>query len=296
MEINNNLMSLANENKPVVQEKNDMRSYLESIEYRVARTRGELEESYRLVYNEYLKRSYVNENDSKLHLSLFNLLPEATTFVALSNNEILATATVIPDTCFGLPMDDLYKPELDTLRQSGNKLCEISMLASNTSIFKEGTPLLLNARKMFLIYYLFKYILDYTIKYLNLDYICIAVNPKHEMTYDNLLFENLGGLKSYDKVNGAPAIGKCLNLKTIKENCARLNKSKIYQLFFSHETADANFLNKIKLSLDDIEYFFVKKTSVLAKIPPEKFSCLEERYPGYDLNSIIPHVKETKLP
>ncbi|MBF0522890.1 MAG: hypothetical protein HQL24_07555 [Candidatus Omnitrophica bacterium] len=287
-------MNLVDNNNRVMSEKNHMRAYLECIQYRVARTRNELEQAYALVHNEYLKKNYENDNKSGLHLSEYNLLPENTTFIALADDEILATASVILDTCFGLPMDDLYKPELDILRK-GNKLCEISMLAINNSIFKfkEGTPLLLNPWKMFLVYYLFKYIFDYTIEYLNLDYICIAINPKHEMTYDNLLFKDLGGLKSYAKVNGAPALGKCLNLKTVKEDCARINRSKIlYQLFFSREIDHESFSGKIKLSLEDIEYFFVNKSDILLKMSPEKIGFLEELYPGYDFAKIIPNIKE----
>jgi len=275
-------------------EKNAMRSYLDSIQYRVARNKEELEEAYSLVYSEYLKRGYVSPNNSKLHLSIHNILPDTTTFVALSDGEILATATVIPDSPLGLPMDNLYKKEIDGLRKKSGKICEISMLASNTGLFKEGTSLLLNAKKMFLVYYLFKHILDFARDYLELDYICIAINPKHKMTYENLFFEDLGGLKSYDKVNGAPALGKFLNLKTAQDKCSEMKRASIYQLFFSSETDKSGFSGKLALSLDDMKYFFIKKYEILSKVPLETIEYIEECYPQYDFSRIMPHLKEKR--
>ena len=290
MKINNR----QNQTQNVSSEKSEMRAYLDSINYRVARSKSELEEAYSLVYSEYLKRGYVSPNNSKLHLSIHNILPDTTTFVALSGDEILATATVIPDSLLGMPMDNLYKDELNALRKKNSKMCEISMLASNTSLFKEGTSMLLNAKKMFLIYYLFKHILDFARDHLKLDYICIAINPKHKMTYENLFFEDLGELKSYDKVNGAPALGKILNLKTAEEKCAKLHRSNIYQLFFSSETDAEGFSGKVEFDLDDIRHFFINKYDILSNVSPEIISYIEKCYPQHDFATIMPHLKEKR--
>ena len=96
---------------------------LEFIEVRVARDTDELEEAFALVYREYLRKGYTDKNSSGLRLSLHNALPDATTFIALSEkNVIIATATIVPDSFLGLPMDSIYYDELNRLRRIGARL------------------------------------------------------------------------------------------------------------------------------------------------------------------------------
>jgi hypothetical protein len=89
----------------------DLQAFLDVIEYRVARTREELEKAYSLVYKEYLRRGYVKQNASGLRISIYNALPQTTTFISIIEKEIIATATVIPDSYLGLPMDEIYHEE-----------------------------------------------------------------------------------------------------------------------------------------------------------------------------------------
>ena len=92
-----------------------LKEFIDSIEYRVARTSKEIEKAYYLVYKEYLKRGYVNESKSEIRASIYNILPQTTTFVSAVGEEVLATATAIPDSPLGLPMDDLYYDKLAPL-------------------------------------------------------------------------------------------------------------------------------------------------------------------------------------
>ena len=101
-----------------------------ATDYRVARSRRELEKAYALVYQEYLKRDYINEVESGWRISLHNAMPETTTFVGIMEEEVLATVSIIPDSPLGLPMDCIYREELNQFRAQKKKICEISMLAS----------------------------------------------------------------------------------------------------------------------------------------------------------------------
>ncbi|MCK5492938.1 MAG: hypothetical protein KAJ14_07500, partial [Candidatus Omnitrophica bacterium] len=139
----------------------DLQNFISKIEYRVARTIDELEQSYKLVYKEYLKRNYTEENKNLLRLSEFNALPQTTTFVASAYETVIATATVIIDSPLGLPMDKIYNKELTKLRNNKKKICEISMLSSNNELFQDGVSLLLNSKKMFFVFLLFKNMFDY---------------------------------------------------------------------------------------------------------------------------------------
>ncbi len=265
-----------------------MESFLNKIDYRVARTREELEQAYALVYKEYLKRGYVDEDPSQLRISFYNILPQTTTFVAASNNNITATATVIPDSPLGLPIDELYGQELALFRKHNKKFCEISMLANDTELFLDGSSMMLNAKKMFFIFFLFKHIFEYVRNYLHLDYMFITINPKHRLTYERLHFTDVGPLKYYDKVNGAPALGKCLKIHSVEEKLQKDNKNPIFKLFFKGTPDPNQFLHKVALTLEDIKYLFTEKTDFLLNSSPEELNYIKQCYPSYNFSEIIP--------
>ena len=264
-----------------------LQTFIESVEYRVAHTREELEAAYVLVYKEYLKRGYIKPDGEPLKLSIFNALPQTTTFIALMDKQLVATATVVPDSPLGLPMDKIYHEELCLLRQRSNKICEVSMLASDTELFQSGISVMLNAKKLFFIFNLFKIIFDYARELAKLDYICITINPKHNLTYEYILFKDLGGLKEYDTVNNAPAIAKYLDLKSSKEECQKLNKPGLYQMFFVRRTHPQNFARKAVLSPADLKYFFQDKTDTFKKTANIQMAYIKSCYPAYDFSQIM---------
>ena len=265
-------------------EQASLQRFLEQIEYRVARSRNELEKAYALVYREYLKRGYCRESDSRLKLSIYNALPETASFVTILENEIFATATLIPDSPSGLPMDEIYHEELSVLRSNGKKICEISMLASDTELFKNGVSMLLNSKKMFFIFNLFKLIFDYAYRRLGLDYMCITINPKHSLTYDFLLFKDLGGLKTYDNANGAPAIAKCVEFATLESECKEKNKEGLYKMFFEKSTPAVSLAGKASFGVSDLGYFFHEKTDVFRKATSLEMEYLRKCYPSFDFS------------
>lgn len=268
-------------------EQTDFHRILDSIEYRVARSIQELEKAYLLVYKEYLKRGYVKETKSPLKLSIYNALPQTATFIAIAENEIFFTATLIPDSPLGLPMDEIYRPELTQLRQQNKKVCEISMLASDTELFANGVSVMLNSKKMFLIFELFKIIFDYAIEVLKLDCICVTINPKHKLTYDFLLFKDLGELKIYSTANGAPAIAKYLDLNTAEEECKKNNKEGLYRMFIQRKTPAEKFSQKAAFTLSDLKYFFLDKTDIFKTASSSQIDYIKRCYPAYDFSQII---------
>ncbi len=263
------------------------RSFVDSIDFRIVRTRDELEKAYGLVYKEYLKRDYTKEKASKLRFSLFNALPQTATFIATNSGEMLATATIIIDSKLGIPMDEIYNKELSDLRKNKKRICEASMLASNTELFKNGTSMMLQSKKMFLIFFLFKAILDYVRHIKNMDYICITVNPKHNLIYDFLLFKNLGELKAYKHANNAPAIAKYVNLNTIERECIKQKKEGMRKMFFQRKSDISQFSPRFAFSQDDLKYFFVEKTDLFRQASKEQLVYIKSCYKNYDFSSIL---------
>lgn len=258
-----------------------------NIEYRVARTKNELEAAYSLVYRDYFKRGYVKEASSRLELSIYNALPQATTFVAAIDEEIFCTATLIVDSFLKLPMDAVYHQELNQLRNQDKKLCEISMLACDTELFKEGASAKLNSKKLFYIFHLLKVIFDYVMGKLKLDCICIAINPEHKLNYDFLLFKDLGVLKIYNNINGAPIIGKYLDLHTIEEECKNGGREILTKMFLQRKTPPDKFTRKFELDFNTLQYFFVEKNDILRKSSIPQLDYIKQCYPAYNFLKIM---------
>ncbi len=261
--------------------------FVDEIDYRVARTKQEIEKAYSLVYREYLKRNYTDVIESGLRISIYNSLPQTTTFMGIYRDEALITATIVPDSYLGIPMDKIYRQELTRFRDNDKKICEISMLASNTDLFKANVSLMANSKKLFFVFLLFKLMFDYVRDVLKFDYICITINPKHKLTYDFLLFKDLGSIKTYDTANGAPAIAKYLDLTSAEEQCKDDKKAGIYKMFFSRKTDSSKFSNIFGFSLEDLRYFFVEKTNTFESAARDQLEYVKTCYPSYDFSQII---------
>ncbi|HNX82543.1 MAG TPA: hypothetical protein PKL77_10420 [Candidatus Omnitrophota bacterium] len=264
----------------------DPETILETIEYRIARTRQETEEAYSLVYREYLERGYVKHTTSHMRYSIFNALPQTTTFIGKLEDTLISTVTIIPDTSIGLPMDNLYSQELAALRQKNYRICEIAMLATDNELFSEGISMMTNSTKMLVVFNLFKLLFDYASVKLNMDYMCITINPKHKLTYDFLLFSEIGGIKTYDSVNGAPAIAMCLDLKNIKNECEQKKRPVIAQIFLGKPTDPDKLNNKFIMAADDLRYFFVEKSDIFKQASSQQMAQLKLFYPHIDFSTI----------
>lgn len=165
------------------------------VVYRIARTKDEIEQAFRLVYKEYAKRRYIPKDyKSKLRLSIYNALPKTTIFIAKMGKKVVATVTLICDSPLGLPIDKIYKKELDCLRKKGRRISECSQLATDSNLFPRHWFSMFNFGKFMFIYRLFKILLDYAVYVEGLQDFCIAIHPRHQYLYNLIGFEKLGGL------------------------------------------------------------------------------------------------------
>ncbi|MBD3245993.1 MAG: hypothetical protein GF333_03185 [Candidatus Omnitrophica bacterium] len=264
----------------------DVKTLLRSVDYRIARIREEITQAYSLVYREYLKRGYTEECPSQMRYTVYNALPQSSTFVTVADDIVLSTVSVIPDSPLGLPMDAIYRNEIDALRDQGKKVCEVTMLASNTDLFR-GVSVMLNAKKMFFIFSLFKLVFDYLSIYHDYDFACITFHPKHKLIYDFLLFEDLGELKTYNHANGAPAIGKYINLHGFEERCKTMQREDLQKMFLRVKNEPEKFSGKFRFSEDDLRSFFVERHPILRNCSPEHLAYLKKCYPTYDFEKIM---------
>jgi len=227
---------------------------------KIAETRDEFAQSFALVYREYLASGYIKSpHPSEMHFSAFNFLPETCVFIFRTYLTVISTLTQIFDTpLFGLPMDALYKEELDALRAQGRKITELSALA---------TPK--ETRWCNLMVFLSRTMFEYS-RINAVDDICIMVNPKHVSFYKTMfLFEDFGPEKFYAGV-GAPAVALRIDMKNIERNL--LEKYRNIEM----ETNMYEFFCKLNSTLEELQKGFTFH---------EKRHAMDEEDARYFLNA-----------
>jgi hypothetical protein len=172
------------------------------LDFGLATDPSSLAQAFRLQHDQYVAHAYMDPHPSGWRLSLYNALPETRVFVARSDDRVVATMTLIPDSPLGLPMDEIYADELRQLRDEGRDLAEVSGLAMDSAYQASGIAILLRLTRMMVIQAV-----------QTESDLCIAVNPHHAAFYRKAFhFQAIGGLKQYRKVNGAPAVALRLDL------------------------------------------------------------------------------------
>ncbi len=129
--------------------------------------------------------------------------PNRVTLVASDVDRALATITIGFDCPEGLVVDDLYKGEVDALRDEGAVICEFTKLAVDRD--QQSKELL---AMMFHIAYM------YARRMQQCTDLLIEVNPRHVRFYQRMLgFRQLGPERSCPRVGGAPAVLLWLRLR-----------------------------------------------------------------------------------
>lgn len=243
----------------------------QSIRIRPVSDRRELEEAYRLVYMNYLRRGYIQPCPSEMRLTVFNAFPGTMTFVGMVHDRLVSTVTLVEDTPVGLPMDEIYHEELQALRDAGRHPVEVTMLADRRLSIQRSFLMLLRLMKL---------VFDYSTLVLKANDMCITVNPHHDRFYQEyLLFQPLGGLRAYPSVANNPAIGRRLDLDRVREACE--GRENLLRQFFEDRTPLKTFESGYRFNQDDMRHFFVELTPTLQEAAPEAIRCLRVRYPDY---------------
>lgn len=236
---------------------------------RPAQSREEFEQAFRLVYQSYLDRGYIEESPQQIRLSVFNAFPTSVTLVSVVRGTVVATVSLIADTPVGLPMDDVYHDEVQQLRNAGRRLIEAIMLADRRRELHRALTMLLQ---------LMKRVYDYATLVAHANDLCITINPRHETYYGNfLLFEPLGGLKAYPSVRNNPAVAKRMDLDHVRELYD--GHAELIKLFLTDRTPLSVLEGGYRMTADDLHYFFVERTTAFRDASPEVRECLRGYYP-----------------
>ncbi len=182
------------------------------VQFSVACTEDDLQDSLQLVHEVYVKEGYRNPDDSHNEgIGAYLGRAGATTMIARHNEQLFGTISVVSD-MHGVPMDIMYREELGVYRDTGARIGEVCQFAINKLALKEFPHIA---------------VLDVSVGLLGLavqyglvsahDYLCFAINPKHRVFYESLGCIRIGEEKSYDSVSGAPALGYVLSMDAVRQ-------------------------------------------------------------------------------
>lgn len=238
---------------------------------------SDLENAYRLVYREYLKKNYCAKNKHGLHYSIYSLLPESRTFL-LEKNEVLAgTVSLIADSPCGLPLETIFPGEISSLRKPGRKIAEVGLLALDSDAFNKGSFSLTDFQKLTGSFRLFKIMFDYARTAGGVTDLVIGMHPKHKDLYRYLHFDTLGPVRSYPGAQGKPALLMHLDLAHAMQTASLKRGAGLY---FLKDLMTAEELTRYMTWSKKLFHEYLAKEVIKKELILKNKAYLESLYPA----------------
>lgn len=211
-----------------------------NIHVKFASTRQEWEDAFQLVTDNYQARGF-EPAGSSLRFTSYHALPDTVVLVAKEADRVVATFTLIPDQkLLGLPLEGVYREEIQQLRRRGLRLFETGNLAERG----------LSTREFMHVFLALMQLGWQRMTRNGIATTVIAVHPRHNSFYTKLHgFVPLGSQRAYDKVHGAPA-----QLLYVDPDLMRSRVPQTYQRLFGQRLSAA-VLNAPRMSPDLVRYF-----------------------------------------
>jgi hypothetical protein len=238
--------------------------------FRIARTRHERERSYGLMYDIYERTGYAHDHPARMWLTLYELLPDSVTLVVLRDEEVAATLTLVFDSPFGLPDDETYRDELDRMRASGCRLCQIISLGVNVP--RRASRRILGRL------FDFAYLIARRVR--RATHFVHTVIPKHAPFYrDQLLFMDEGE-ERFQQKTGATVVLLSIPLDTPDWVEGDLRKHTFYR-FFLEGAEEREAVEQLEQSirppsLEDMHHFLSTKPELWRKACEDQKTYLED--------------------
>ncbi|MEX0775771.1 MAG: hypothetical protein WD042_08680 [Phycisphaeraceae bacterium] len=167
------------------------------LSFQVAGSLEEVIDAWRLVYHAYRRIDIIPANPFEVHTVRQAARGSSAVVLGLLGPQVISTLTCMLDGQQGLPLDLVYRKELEALRQRGRRLCEIGLFADRREHL---------ARSLVSLFGLMRIGIYYAVA-TGCDDIVIGVHPHHAPFYRRALaFELIGELDTHPTVCDAPVV------------------------------------------------------------------------------------------
>lgn len=240
-----------------------------------ALTLEDLRHAYRLVHHVYLGTGFLNPEPAGLRLRIYETTSETATFVAKKDGEVVGVLSVVGDsTDLGLPSNAAFKAELDALRATGARLCEVTNQAVAEEYRKSGVAT-----------ELMRCAIAHMMKS-GYHFAVASVSPSHNGFYDLMGFRRFGSQRSYSQKLHDPVVALCLNIDRYRQPPAGLTE---VEKFLHHLATEVNpFLDQVEgwsrkavrnfLNPELLEQLFVADRNFLGECTPAELMILQRRW------------------
>ena len=151
---------------------------------KIANTLNEKESVFRLAYQIYLEKGFIQENAQEWLIRNYDFNP-STVILIVEDQEsnLVGSVTMVFDDFSTLPAEKIYFEEIKKLRTTSQKFVELSRLVIN--------PDYRNSKEVLVL--LFDYLAIYSYHVKNYRNLIVEVNPRHKNYYKSLLnFDEVG--------------------------------------------------------------------------------------------------------
>ncbi len=174
----------------------------------------DLRAAYALVHTTFVHSGYIHEHQSGIRLRINEANPDMATFVAKVGSNVVGTISILPDsTELGLPSDSAFKNELNELRASGARLCEVT----NQSVAVQF-------RKSAIATELIRCAMAHVLA-TGFDETIAAVSPSHQGFYEVLNFRQVGTQRSYSGKIHDPVVALSMNVEQYRDLESNLDET-----------------------------------------------------------------------
>jgi hypothetical protein len=174
---------------------------------RVASSRAEREDAFRLAYRCYLRAGLCGPSASGLRATPYQLVPSTDVFIAELRGEVISTLSLVRDGALGLPLEAIYPAEVHTRRRASVRIAEVSCLADRRK----------SEARFFGMFCDLARVMVQMADREGIEQLLIAVHPRHARMYRRAMgFEQIGDYRDYPAVNGNPAVALCLDFARVQ--------------------------------------------------------------------------------
>lgn len=195
----------------------------ETLTFRIARDLKEVIASWRVVYDVYVRSGFIHPNPYLIHTTPHVLSTSSAVFHSAIGDEVESTLTAMVDGPMGLPLDSVFRPELDAFRQRGRRLTEYGLFAHTRQLanpeMERKSECCKEARResearvQSSIVHLMRLAFYFALTRNSSDFV-VGVHPKHARFYHRAFgFNPIGPVKSYATVNHRPVMLLHANLE-----------------------------------------------------------------------------------
>ena len=176
--------------------------------FKLTASREDLESTFRLLYAAYVESGIAYPNAKGLRVTPYHLFPSTEVAVASYSGRVVCTATLVGDGPMGLPMESIYKQQVEQRRARGLALAEISCLAHAQRPATRYFQHVIGVMSL----------VAQAARNRDIEQLLLTVHPRHARFYSRYLgCEVIGGLTRYETVCYQPAVALCLDMVRLAE-------------------------------------------------------------------------------